>query len=199
MRKAAGLDSLGSLLKKQFFTAKEARERGVYSALLGYYVKSGNLRRLGHGIYQSVDYEGDASDYQWADLIEAVHSIPNGVVCLITALSIYGITDEIPRQHWIAVPHSTTIRGRRTVRIIRLRNMELGKTVIALETKQIPIFDVERTIIDSFRLLPAEIAVKALKMAIAGKAKQKLDLAKLQDYARILRFSITPYLVTATT
>ena len=35
-------------------------------------------------------------------------NIPNGVACLISALDIYDMTNEIPRAHWIAIPHATT-------------------------------------------------------------------------------------------
>ena len=187
MRKSVTFDRLGPLLKKPFFTSKEAKEAGVYAALLGHYVKTGRLIRLGHGIYQASDYQSHSRSFQWEDLIEAVMSIPAGVICLISALTIYGITDEIPRQHWIAVPNTTSVKRGRTIRIVRLRNMELGKTCIELEGNIVAIFDRERTIIDVFRLLGYEIAIKALKMALSKKGSQKLDLIKLQDYAKKLR------------
>jgi hypothetical protein len=73
--------------------------------------------------------------------------------------------------------------------------MDLGRTVFKLGSVEIPIFDRERTIIDAFRLLSRETAIKALKMAL----KKKLNLKKLQAYAKTLKFDITPYLITATT
>lgn len=39
-----------------------------------------------------------------------------------------------------------------------------------------PIFGRERTIIDSFRLLSQETAIKALKMALSSKSGVRLDL-----------------------
>lgn len=199
MKKPIGLEILEPLLKKPFFTSAEAKKLGISSALLGHYIKKGRLKRLGHGIYQDSNFKNPAESYQWEDLIEAVTSISHGVTCLISALAIYGITDEIPRQHWIAVPHGTTIRRGRAIKIVRLRNIELGKTEINLDGTPIVIFDRERTIVDAFRLLSYEIAIKALKMALTQKGSQKLDLIKLQTYAKKLRFDITPYLITATT
>ena len=53
----------------------------------------------------------------------------------------------------------------------------------------VPIFDRERTIIDAFRLLSIETAVKALKKYLTGDAKN-IDLLKLQKYAEKLRVDI---------
>lgn len=199
MRKPKGLDILEPLLKKPFFTAQEAKKLGVSTSLLHHYVKSGHLKRLTRGIYQSVNYQSPAGNFKWEDLIEAVHSVPGGVVCLISALALYNITDEIPRQYWIAVSHKTSIKRASRIKIVRLRDMKLGRTEIILEGIRIPIFDRERTIVDAFRLLSYETAIKALKMALSFQTAQRIDLRKLENYARRLRVNITPYLLTATT
>lgn len=199
MKKSKALRAIRQLLNRPSFTASEANELGVSTALLGYYVKTGQIRRLGRGIYQGVDYQSPLENFKWEDLIDTVNSVPGGVICLISALTIYEITDEIPRQHWIAVSHSTSIDRGTKVKIIRLRNMELGKTRTKLGGVQVPIFDRERTIIDAFRLLSQETAIKTLKMALSSKSKVRLDLRKLQAYAKKLRFNISPYLISATT
>ena len=49
--------------------------------------------------------------------------------------------------------------------------MQLGRTEVELEGSKIPIFDRERTIVDAFRLLSRETAIKALKAAIAKGGK----------------------------
>ena len=92
-----------------------------------------------------------------------VSSIPEGVVCLISALGIYELGDQIPREYWIAVPHSSRAPRRERSRIVRMRNTTLGRTSIKLGDVKVQIFDRERTIIDSFRYLDKEIAIKALK------------------------------------
>ncbi|MDY0040541.1 MAG: hypothetical protein RBS57_09540 [Desulforhabdus sp.] len=137
--------------------------------------------------------------FQWSDLVESALSIPNGVICLISALAIYGLTEEIPREHWIAVQRDSKMRVPRPIRIVRYRNATLGKTEINLDGTKVPIYDRERTIVDSFRLLDRELAIKALKMALASKKKDRIDLKKLQQYAKKLRVPITPYLMAVTT
>ncbi len=199
MEKLTKLNAIHPLLTNPSFTIEESKKFGVSAEHLAYYIKKGLIKRLGRGIYQSTDYQGAPENFQWEDLIEAVNSVPGGIICLISALSIYDITDEIPREHWIAVSHGTSTTKDNRVRIVRLRNVELGKTTTDLNGIHITIFDRERTIIDSFRLLSQETAIKALKMALAKKGTEKLELRKLQSYAKKLRFNIAPYLLTATT
>lgn len=198
MRPKNCLQALNPLLKKPSFTSREARALGVPSAVLGHYVKTGKLKKLSRGLYRDATYKSSAPSL-WNDLAEAVFSIPNGVVCLISALALYDLTEELPRQHWIGIRHGTTAKSTRQTKIVRFRNLELGKSEIEIEGLFIPIFDRERTIIDAFRLLSRETAVKALKAAIAKGGKNRLDLVKLEAYAKKLRFNITPYLLSVTT
>ncbi len=195
MRPKNSLKALTPLLKKPCFTSKEAASLGVSSAILGHYIKAGKLKRLTRGVYQTTS--NPLSVGRWTDLIEAVYAT-RGTICLISALAIYDLTEEIPRQHWIGIRHGTTAKGNRQIKIIRFRNMEIGRTEIKLEGVKVAIFDRERTLIDSFRLLSQETAIKALKLAIALGGKNRIDLKKLESYAKKLRFDITPYLLSAT-
>lgn len=199
MKKSEGIRTMQPLLNQASFTAAEAKKLSISPAQIAYFIKKGQVKRLSRGIYQGIDFKSPPEAFQWEDLIEAVNSVPGGVICLISALALYDTTEEIPRQHWIAIPHSTSINRGTSVRIMRFRNMELGKTTMNLGGITIPIFDRERTIIDSFRLLSRETAIKALKMSLAKKGKERLNLIKLQEYAKKLRYNIHPYLITATT
>jgi predicted transcriptional regulator of viral defense system len=133
-------------------------------------------------------------DFQWQDLVLTANSIPTGVICLVSALNIYGLIDDIPRQHWIAVPNQTTAPARPNTIIKRLRDCETGKTSYRLGKETITIFDQERTLVDSFRFLGQETALKALSNAL--KSGKSIDIQKLQSYAKKLRVNISPYLQT---
>lgn len=198
MRPQACLKLLIPLLSQPFFTSKEAKILGVPSSVLSHYVKVGKLRRIRRGVYQAIDYQNPEA-FRWLDLIEAAHSINGGVICLISALAVYDLTEEIPRQHWIGIRHGTSARSSRQLKIVRFRDLNLGKVEIDLEGARIPIFDRERTIIDAFRLLSRETAIKALKSAVAQGGKNRIDLIKLEAYAKKLQFDISPYLLSITT
>jgi len=198
MKEANTLKQLKDLLKKPIFTASEARGVGVQPALLSYYVKKGEIERVARGVYKGKAYTGSI-DFQHEDLIITAKSISQGVICLISALSIYGLTEEIPRYFWIAIPHSTTAPKRENAKIIRMRDIDIGRIEMEFGGEIISIFDKERTIVDSFRFLGKETAIKALKMALKEHGEKKINLRKLQVYAKKLRVNLDPYILTATT
>lgn len=185
---------LAPLMAQPYFTAQQAKQIGVAPALLAYYSNTGLIKRVQRGVYQSPATSTLVS-VQWGDLLQAMQGIPQGVVCLHTALSIYGYSEEKNRQYWIAIPHSTSVKTNKLIKVVRLRNISLGKTSIMLDGVSIAIFDRERTLIDAFRQLGIETAIKALKIAITKKGNEKLDLIKLQQYAKKSHVNIEPYLL----
>jgi predicted transcriptional regulator of viral defense system len=187
------LEKLRPLRKKPYFTVSEAESLGVYASLLAYHSRQGRIERVGKGVYRFPDSGADIP-INWEDLIVAATSIPDGIVCLISAIAIYELADQLPRQHWIAVPHSSRAPRREKVRIVRMRNAELGATTTKLGDAHVRIFDRERTVIDVFRYLDKEIAIKSLKAYLQGREKgHKPDLRKLDSYAKSLRVSIAAY------
>lgn len=198
MRPIIKVEKLKPLMQRPSFTAKEGRKYGVHPSVLAYYAKKGILTRLSHGVYQNSKFESKI-DFQWEDLVITAQTIPNGVVCLISALAIYDLTEEIPQEYWIAVPNECRAPKRAKTKVTRMRNIKLGKTTIKMGDQKIAIFDRERTIIDSFRYLTKEIAIKALKEGFKGRGARKLDLKKLRNYAKKLRFNIDPYILTVST
>lgn len=168
---------------------------GVSRRMLNHYVKSGDLQRIGAGIYSSA-HEFLEVDFQWEDLVRTLYQIPSGIVCMITALRLWDLTDEHSREFWIAIPNTQKPPRLKHVRAVRMRNLELGKTTLKLENYEIPIFDPERCVVDAFRYLSIEIAVKSLKYL---SEKRGLNYEKLSRYAKLLRVDITPYIITVST
>jgi predicted transcriptional regulator of viral defense system len=196
MKKRVELIKIKQLLLKPSFTSQEAVALGVSASTLSYYAKTGVIVRLGHGVYSNPNF-AIKTDWQWEDLVQVVSAVPNGVVCLITALLLWELTDEHSREFWIAIPHKTKAQkiGPHS-RIVRYRNMDLGRTTLKLGGMDVHIFDETRTVLDAFRLLSIEIAIKALKrLASQGK----LDFRKMARYSKILRVNITPYIYMVST
>ena len=80
-----------------------------------------------------------------------------------------------------------------------MRNMSLGLTTVKMGKYEVKIFDQERTIVDSFRILSDEIAIKALQAYLKPSGEQKADLPKLSRYAKALRININKYIAALTT
>ena len=185
------------LLKKTLISSKDFRENGHPPGLLRYHEKKGLIKRVGRGLYSNLQNPPDI-DFKWEDLVHTVLSIPNGVITGISALDIYDLTDEIPREHWIAVPHGTSLGSRPIVRIIHTRNHSIGLSSIKLGNVRVPIYEPERVLVDAFKLTDRETAIKALKEAFKS-GKRRVNINKLIDYSKQLRTNITPYLEVVTT
>ena len=77
-----------------------------------------------------------------------------------------------------------------------MRNMDIGVTTIKMAGLKVKIFDKERTIIDAFRLLDFETAMKALKKYLQDR-KEKPNINKLNRYVKALRASKIQEYITA--
>jgi len=161
--------------------------------MLAYFCEKGQIEKVRRGIYKIKNLDFDSA-FEWEDLAITALSIPNGVICLISALCYYGLTDEIVREFWIAVPHATTSPSRENTRIIRMRNISFGQTIVKIGSRKIKIFDQERTIIDAFRYLDKETSLKALQVYLKISKERKPDIDKLLKYAKKLRVDLTPYI-----
>lgn len=189
---------LDPLLKEPMFRASDARSRGIPPRMLAYFCQKGVIERMGRGLYRVAEAPtGVTLDLE--ELVLTASSIPKGVVCLVSALCYYNLTDQIMREYWIAVPNTDKSPKRPHTRIVRMRNMSLGLTTVKMGRYEVKIFDRERTIIDSFRYLSAEIAIKALQAYLKPSGKQRADLPKLSRYAKALRININAYIMALTT
>lgn len=190
-------DHLQQLQKIPCFKACYARELGVPSRMLAYFCRQGLIERIGRGIYRGSLFESHLANGT-EDLMVTVQSIPRGIVCLLSALYLYELTDQMLREYWIAIPNAFKSPTRPHTRIVRMRNVSLGLTTFTMGEFTVPIFDRERTVVDAFRYLSHEIALKALQSYLKlPKNLQRID--RLSAYAKILRVKITPYILAFTT
>lgn len=148
---------------------------------------AGYLERVRHGYYRLADEEGTSEEKLLATLI------PQGVVCVESALFYYGYSDFAPRKWSIAVPRNMS-RTKLQVDELPLQAYytqpdlyELGKTTGDFDGITLPVYDRERTICDCFKYrsrLDNEMFSKALN-AYANDAEK--NLRNLSEYAKKLR------------
>ena len=135
------------------------------------------------------------------DMVTVAIRQPQAVFALITALSYYRLTDEIPNRVYIALPKGTP---RPRIKVPRLeviwlspRVYQAGVRTVTIDTVSVKIYDEEKTICDCFKFMKKcgeDVALAALKGYIARPSSQ-WDIPKLLDYARINRVEkhIMPY------
>ena len=64
---------------------------------------AGLLERVGRGLYRLPDAQ--VSEFESLGTVAA--KVPQAVFCLLTALQFHGLTTQLPRQVWIAMPRGS--------------------------------------------------------------------------------------------
>jgi predicted transcriptional regulator of viral defense system len=177
-------------------SARELRAAGIPARLLGQLTSSGQLRRIGRGLYAHPD--ATASAHQ--SLIEAVKQAPRAVVCLLSALQVHEIGTQAPFEVWIALPagtHAPRI-AYPALRVVRLsaQAFTAGIDTVRLDGVPIRIYNAAKTITDCFKLrnkIGLDVALEALRDAWKSR---KATMKDLEHYARINRMTnvMRPYL-----
>lgn len=182
------IESKGGIAKSADFVAAGIRAVDVVNLC-----NAGYLDRIRHGYYQMAE-QGEATEEQILAKL-----IPNGVVCVESALFYYGYSDFAPRKWSIAVPR-TISRSKLDVDVLPLQTYfvqqelyELGKTMGDFHGVTLPIYDRERTICDCFKYrsrLDNELFSKALN-AYASDPKKNLNnlsicAKKLRVYKKVI-------------
>ncbi len=149
--------------------------------------KQGYIERIRHGFYQLAKNKSITEE----QLLSAL--LPQGIVCVESALFHYGYNDFAPREWSIAIPRTMarTAKNLREVSMkayyIQKRFIELGKTVDDFNGVQLYVYDRERTICDCFKYrskLDNEMFNKAVNAYIADEKK---NLGNLSKYAKEMR------------
>ena len=172
----------GGIAKSADFVAAGLRAVDVVNMC-----NAGFLERVRHGYYSLAEKDIVSEERLLVTLV------PQGIVCVESALFYYGYSDFAPRKWSIAVPR-TMSRARLEVDALVLQpyyvqdNLyELGKTTGDFQGVKLPVYDRERTICDCFKYrsrLDNEMFSKALN-AYANDTKK--NLKNLSAYARKLR------------
>lgn len=143
-------------------------------------LNGGEYERIAPGVFLSAGTTDDTT----AAWMAIATKRPEATLCLLSALSIHDLTDDIPRRSDVAIPRGT---GPLTIPIARIawhrfdaETFHLGRTEHALPGGlSIGLYSAERTIIDLFRLSHdwgRDLAVDALKrwLRVRGNSPSSL-------------------------
>ena len=146
--------------------------------------KKGVIERIRRGLYQ-LPQNVTVTDEQ---IIKKI--LPQGIVCVESALFHYGYSDFSPREWSIAVPRTASRTVKRVQEIplkayfIQKNFFNLGKTTDDFNGVFLSVYDRERTICDCFKYrtkLDNEIFNKAVNTYATDDNK---NLANLSKYAK---------------
>lgn len=177
-------------------TAREIAAAGIHRQVLSRLVATAEIERVVRGLYKLpaqpiTEHHG---------LAMAASSIPQGVVCLFSALQFHGVGTQLPSEIWIAVDR----RSRRPalkyppLRIFRFSGDALieGVALHCIEGQSVRVYGVAKTLADCFKYrnkIGLDVALEALREAWRA---QQFTMDELDRYARICRVQrvMQPYL-----
>ncbi|MGC4943884.1 type IV toxin-antitoxin system AbiEi family antitoxin domain-containing protein [Kribbella sp. DT2] len=142
--------------------------------------RTGEYEQIAPGIYARAGVLDDTT----AGLASVALRKPGATLCLLSALSLHDLTDEIPRASDVALP-----RGERTLSTTYAKvrwhyfdpaTFDIGRQHHHLvDGIAIGVYSPERTITDAFRLrheLGADLANEALRRWLSRSASQPAEL-----------------------
>lgn len=178
----------------------EALKLGIHRRILYQMRDEGLLEVLDRGLYR---LKG-SPEPTLSDLVPIVKKVPNGVLCLISALSYHELTTQIPHFVHVAIPaNAAQIKiAYPPIKYFWYTKKLLTTGVVKekLDSITIKVFDIEKTLVDCVKFrnkIGMDIVLEALKLYWQ---RGETDLDKLFEYARIFRVAniLKPIMETIT-
>lgn len=176
--------------------ASHLQELGIARVVLSRLTASGQLERVGRGVYRLPERQGAEHE----SLATIAVKVPQAVFCLLTALQIHELTTQLPRQVWIAMPQGSHAPKMvyPPVKMVQFSGEAYaqGIEVVRADQVELRVYGVAKTIADCFKhrnKVGLDVAIEALKEALAANKTNANDLwrfAKICRVANVMR----PYL-----
>jgi predicted transcriptional regulator of viral defense system len=162
------------------FTMSDAKRVGISSQTLYRLRDSHVVIPISRGVYQLAENQSHMPDYAAIQ-----RRVPDGVLCLISALYHHGLTTELPRRIHLAVSRNANI-PKIDYPLVQIFRMSPGPFSIGVQHKLIGgekmnIFSPEKTIVDCFKYrdrFGLDLAISAMKAYSGVRPTLILELAK---------------------
>jgi predicted transcriptional regulator of viral defense system len=177
-------------------TSREITEVGIHRQLLTRLVREGALEQVARGVYRLPDQP--VSEHH--GLVLAAAAVPNGIICLLSALAFHGLGTQLPSEVWLAVPRQARQPTPKypPLRIVRFSGDAFIKGVEThqIEGRLLRVYGAAKTVADCFKYrnkIGLDVPLEALR---EGWRERRFTLDELDRYAEICRVSsvIRPYL-----
>jgi predicted transcriptional regulator of viral defense system len=182
--------------RRQGVTAHELAAAGVHRQVLTRLVAAGEIERVVRGLYRLAD----RSPTEHHGLVMASAAIPQGAICLLSALQFHGLGTHVPAQVWVAIDR----RARRPalkyppLRVVRYSGAALTEGVEShrIEGRTVRVYGVAKTLADCFKYrnkIGLDVALEALREAWRAR---RFTMDALDRYAAVCRVQrvMRPYL-----
>lgn len=160
----------------------------------------GLITKVGRGLYIVTG----RSVTENHDLAEACKMVPNGVICLLSALRFHGLTTQNPYQVWMAIGAKNWESDTRqpAIRFVRFSGIayEFGIQEHKVEGVAIRVYSPAKTVADCFKFrnkIGLDVALEALRDCWR---QRKATMDELWEAAKVCRVTnvMKPYLESLT-
>ena len=174
--------------------------RGIPRKYLGQLCQAGLLRRIGRGLYVL----SNAEPTENRTLVEVCKRVPNGVVCLLSALQFHGLTTQAPHETWLAIDRKAWRPeiSQLPIRISRFSGAALTSNVEKHRIEGVPVkvYSPAKTVADCFKYrnkIGLDVALEALRDCWS---KRRATMDELWQAAKTCRVAnvMRPYLESIT-
>lgn len=183
------------LPNRQIFTSKDASRAGVSRYYLSKLIAAEKIIELQKGVFQNNSCRPDEEDLQETTFRAATARLKErGVICLLSALSYYDITELIPSNIWLWVPYPYRVSSLKTIRV-----KDPDFSVGVEQHDGFSITTIERTIIECFlypKYVPVSESFACLKSALKDKKTTMKKLLATAEQMRVTR-KIYPFIEIA--
>jgi len=178
------------------FRASDLAAHGIPRRRLYQLVREGKVERQARGIYAASSHPHTAEH----SLAQVAKRVPNGVICLLTALRFHELTTQLPADVWIALPEKarTPRLDYPRLRVTRFSGASLteGIETHTIEGVPVRVTSVAKTVVDCFKFrnkVGIDVAVEALR---DGWRDRRFTLGQIDRYASLCRMErvMRPYL-----
>ncbi|MFK0571952.1 type IV toxin-antitoxin system AbiEi family antitoxin domain-containing protein [Endozoicomonas sp.] len=176
--------------------SRDITARGLPRVALTRLVREGLLIRLDRGLYALPDRQ--VSEH--GSLAEVASKYPDGIVCLLSALRVHGLTTQSPFNVWLAIPNKdrSPKMDYPPLRIVRFSGKALTEGIEehVIDGVTVHMTNVARTVVDCFKFrnkIGLDVALESLREAWGNK---RVSMDDLWRYAVLFRVAnvMRPYM-----
>ena len=173
--------------KRTVVRAKELYRSGIHPQELSRALKRGLLLKIGRGLYACKDFR---ADFQ-GQIVLACKRVPNGVICLESAVKYHGILPLDSDSIWMAIDFKAKkpVANGLNMRFVRFSGKALTQGVVntTIDGMPVRIYSAAKTIADCLKYRKKIGRNFATKILAEGITSKKFSEQRLRHFAKICR------------
>lgn len=179
---------------------RDLDQHGIPRQYLRILEQAGKVQRVGRGLYMLANAE--ATEHH--TIAQACKRVPQGVICLLTALRMHDLTTQLPHEIWMAIDRKSwrPVVDDLPLRIVRFSGAALttGIERRRIEGVDVQVYGPAKTVADCFKYrnkIGLDVAMEALRDCWRQNKATMDELWKAAQVCRVAAV-MQPYMESLT-